>query len=192
VKIKSRIYFILSLILFLHLYGCKDKQEPYIHHNEFVTNDSLNSDTIKTKDKVDKKNIIEEKEIIKSDSIKTKPIEKELDSVTIIEQKPGTEIKRTLHSKHFDFNFDNIQDFIVFFNIENEEDTLSYFSIYLSENGTLNNEFDFKFSKKIKRVKSVTTFSDSTVVIKYYFLGSSKIEKLKFKYIPKNKYLLIN
>jgi hypothetical protein len=184
-------YFIVKLLfitLFLYFYGCTQKEEPIIYIFNYVTGDQYGESSTS-------RSMISTKE--KPDSLTQKQkdstyFQSEEYRASLLEKQSINQIKKTIHSRHLDLNFDVVQDFIVFYNIESEVDTVSYFSIYISDKISLFNSFDYKFDDALTKVNSVSTYSDSTIIIKFKYKRSKKIETIKFIYQPPNNYILIN
>jgi len=185
-------YFIVKLLfitLFLYFYGCTQKEEPIIYIFNYITDDTLNHSLVEKPLLVTVTNTVSLAKHIK-DSIDY--LNSEEYKISIPEKQSINEIGKTLHSRHLDFNFDKLQDFIVFFNIEGEFDTISYFSIYINQENSMQNTFDYKFDVQLTKVNSASTYSDSTIIIKFKYKRSKKIETIKFIYQPQNNYILIN
>lgn len=173
----------------LYFYGCAKKEEPIIYIFNYVTGEEKTS-------RLEQSKLISTKE--HKDTLK---IEKKTDSsapqskdfeASLIEKQSIKQIKKTIHSRHLDFNFDKIQDFIVFFNIESDIDTISYFSIYLNEDNSLRNTFDYRFDEHLTKIHSVSTYSDSTIRIKFQNRKSKKTNEIRFIFKPLNNFLLID
>lgn len=180
---------LIFIITFLYLIGCSNKQNEQII---IIEKDKSNLD--KQIEKTNSPNQIEH--IILDTSIvdlenqyqTTKP-DKIKEDTSLIEKKQVTEFRRAIFSKTMDLNFDRKGDLALIYIIATEKDTISYLSIYIQHQNQMKNTFDIKFDEKIYKINSISTYTDSTIVINAYLKNSKKPILKKFKFINEYNYI---
>jgi len=179
---------ILIVFTFLYFLGCSHKKNEQLVICEKDTSriDEPNA-IIQNNQKInDTANLVR---VIEIDSINKVIIK---DDTSLIEKKQVTEFKKTIFSKTMDLNFDKKGDLALIYIIATEQDTISYLSIYIHQKNEMKNTFDIRFDEKIEKIQSISTYTDSTIIINAIMKNSKKKILKKFKFINEYKYIPLN
>jgi len=175
-------------IIFFYLIGCSNKENEKLI---IIEKDSI---------KIEDSNLINEKKQYINDTtlaqidVKIDTLNKKIknEDTLLIEKKRVTEFKKNIFAKTIDLNFDRKGDLALIYIIATEKDTITYLSIYLNKKNEMQNTFDIRFDEKIDKILSISTYTDSTIVINALDKNSKKAIHKKFKFIHDHYYQLLN
>jgi len=169
---------ILIVFTFLYFLGCSHKKNEQLVICEKDTS------------RIDEPNaIIQNNQKINDTANLVRVIE--IDSINKVIIKDDTSLIE-IFSKTMDLNFDKKGDLALIYIIATEQDTISYLSIYIHQKNEMKNTFDIRFDEKIEKIQSISTYTDSTIIINAIMKNSKKKILKKFKFINEYKYIPLN